>query len=181
MIAVRESVNAALKAALIILLIATGISGGILLVQSIYLRNPARIDSDSDGFTDLDELSWWTSELNPYDNPMMSRILPLLIAAAGIVLVLILGNSPLRNRLPDLAPALRKKVGAMRAAVCSGNPEGINACKADFDTAVVEIREGPLRGLLQEPLIQEILVEFEVLCLDARFNSGEGIKDRKYT
>ncbi len=171
---VRESIRAALKAAVVIFLVVAGVSIVTLLVQAVYFKDPALHDSDGDGFLDLDELSWWTDWLNPHDNPFTSRILPLLLAAAVLAVVLILGKVHSRRRVPELVSSLVKKASAMRAAVSAGNRGNIDACKAGFDAAIADVREGTHPGMLQEPAIQEILVEFEVFCLDAKTGDGGG-------
>nr|MDO8116712.1 hypothetical protein [Candidatus Sigynarchaeota archaeon] len=129
-------------------------------------------------FTDTDEWSWWTSRLDPYDNPFTMRILPILLSATIIAVILVLVKARNRRTVPVLSAALLKKIRAMKDAVCTGNRGSIDACKKDFDAAIAELREGPNRGMLYEPLIQEILVEFEVLCLDV-FIDGAGRADEK--
>jgi len=179
-IAVRESIFTALKAALLISFLVAGALSVVLLVQSIFFKDPALFDSDGDGFTDTDEWSWWTSRLDPYDNPFTTRMLPILLSATIIAVVLVLVKARRRRTVPVLSAALLKKISAMKAAVRAGNRGSIDACKMDFDAAIAELREGPDRGMLHEPLIQEILVEFEVLCLDV-FIDGAGRADEKIT
>jgi hypothetical protein len=163
----RESVIAVLKAALAILTMISGIASILLYAQANIYKNPTLPDSDRDGFLDVDERGWWTNWLDPHDNPLTARILPAVIAAIAIAVVLALGKVRRRSRAPNLVPTLRKKANAMKSAVYSGNRPGIESCKAEFDAAVAEIVAGSHREVLKEPAIQDVLVEFEMLCLDA--------------
>jgi hypothetical protein len=168
----RESINAALKAALVLLTMVAGISSVLLYVQETSYKNPTFTDTDGDGFLDVDEMVWWTSWQDRHDTPITTRVLPVAIAAISVAAVLALGKVRRRRTIPNLVPTLLKKANAMKAAVCSGNRRGIESCKVDFDAAIAEIRAGSHREMLKEPAIQDILVEFEVLCLDAFVDDG---------
>ncbi|MEX2682617.1 MAG: hypothetical protein Q6373_013535 [Candidatus Sigynarchaeota archaeon] len=178
MIAARESITAALKAALLVLVFVACVLSVVLFVQANFFNDPALLDSDGDGFTDSNEWSWWTSRLDPYDNPFTTRILPILVSATIIAVVLILVKVHPRRRASMLAPTLLEKLRAMKAAVCMMDRGRINACKADFDATIAELRDGKRRGVLHEPSIQDILVEFEVLCLDAHVDEMKGIGEK---
>jgi hypothetical protein len=163
----RKSIAAVFKVALTIMALITGIACMVLYMQAYIYNNPTIHDTDGDGFLDFDERGWGTNWQDPRDNPLTTRILPVAIAAIAIAIVLLLGKIRHRRRLPNLVPALFKKVNAMKVAVYSGNRLGIESCKVDFDAAIAEIIAGSHRDVLNEPEIQDILVEFEILCIDA--------------
>lgn len=169
----RESITFALRATLVILTMIVGVSSIILYVQAYIYKSPNFPDTDGDGFLDVDERGWWTSWLDRNDNPITTRTLPVAIGAIAVAVVLILGKVYRRRTNPSLVPTLIKKLNAMKATVSSGNRGAIESCKADFDAAITEIRSGVHREVLKEPAIQDILVEFEVLCIDAFVDDGK--------
>jgi hypothetical protein len=171
-IRLRDSINAALKASLVMLVVITDISITMLAVQVYTYRNPAFPDADGDGFVDTAEIGWWTNWLDRNDSPVTTRIMPLAIAAIVVTAMLILGRFHRRRRLPDLLPFLEERARAMGDAVRSCDHQRIEACKVDFDNTIAETRDGPFREVLKEPSVQDIIVEFEMLCLDAFLDEG---------
>ncbi|NMC04059.1 MAG: hypothetical protein GYA24_02545 [Candidatus Lokiarchaeota archaeon] len=163
----RESITYPLKATLVVLTMVAAIAGIIVLVQSSSLMNPAYFDTDNDGFHDLGEIGWSTDRLDPNDNPFTTRVLPVVLAAVGIAIILAIGKVRREHDVSSEARALRGLVEAMKAAVASKDEERVNACKQGFDKCILDIRSSANRDALGEPSIQELLVEFELLGIDA--------------
>ncbi len=149
----------------------TGIDATIVIMQFYGADTTIYMDSDGDGFLDVHEQTWGTSLTDKGDNPFTRWILPLLVANAILVIILCAGKYMNKTSMPDIHPALDAKIAAFQSAVKNGDAVAVKNLRVTIDEDILKIRQSAARERLKEPRVQELLMKYELICLDAMIDA----------